>query len=55
MSSDAQILQDIGEYQYGFSDPETFVFKSRKGLDRKIVEQISSMKDEPQWMLDFRL
>jgi Fe-S cluster assembly protein SufB len=55
MSSDATILQDIGEYKYGFSDPETYVFKSRKGLDEEIVRQISAMKGEPQWMLEFRL
>jgi Fe-S cluster assembly protein SufB len=55
MSSDAQVLEGIGEYKYGFRDPETYVFKSRKGLDREIVEQISQMKGEPQWMLDFRL
>lgn len=55
MSSDAAIIDGIGEYKYGFQDPETYVFKSRKGLDREIVEQISYMKGEPQWMLDFRL
>lgn len=53
--SDTQILEGIGEYQYGFADPETYVFKSRKGLDCQIVEQISHMKGEPQWMLEFRL
>jgi len=53
--SDTQILKDIGDYQFGFKDPETYVFKSRIGLDREIVEQISKMKGEPQWMLDFRL
>jgi Fe-S cluster assembly protein SufB len=53
--SDTQILKDIGDYQFGFKDPETYVFKSRKGLDREIVEQISAMKGEPEWMLDFRL
>ena len=55
MSSDAVILNDIGEYQFGFHDPENYVFKSRKGLDRQIVEEISAMKGEPQWMLEFRL
>ncbi len=53
--SETELLEGIGEYRYGFSDPETYVFKSRKGLDREVVQQISAMKGEPQWMLDFRL
>ena len=55
MTSDAAMLEGIGEYKYGFRDPDTYVFKSRIGLDQEIVEQISHMKGEPQWMLDFRL
>lgn len=55
MSSEAQLLESVGEYKYGFSDPETFVFRSRKGLDHEIVRQISAMKGEPEWMLEFRL
>ena len=47
---------DIGEYQYGFHDPTDFYsFKSRKGLDQEIVRQISGMKEEPEWMTEFRL
>jgi Fe-S cluster assembly protein SufB len=46
---------DIGEYQYGFRDEEDYVFKSGRGLTRGTVEEISSMKDEPEWMRDFRL
>ncbi len=55
MSSDAQALEGIGDYKYGFRDPETYVFKSNKGLNREIVEKISQMKGEPDWMLEFRL
>jgi len=55
MSTDAAILEGIGEYKFGFNDPENYVFKSGRGLNRKVVEQISQMKGEPQWMLDFRL
>jgi Fe-S cluster assembly protein SufB len=47
---------DIGEYQYGFHDPTDFyTFKIRKGLDHDIVRQISAMKNEPEWMTEFRL
>ena len=47
---------DIGEYQYGFHDPtDKYSFVSRKGLDAEIVSQISAMKNEPEWMRDFRL
>jgi Fe-S cluster assembly protein SufB len=55
MSADSKTLDSIGEYKYGFRDPDTYVFKSRKGLSREIVEQISTMKGEPEWMLEFRL
>jgi Fe-S cluster assembly protein SufB len=55
MSSDAKVLEGIGEYKYGFRDPEALVFKARKGLNRDVVEQISAMKGEPDWMLQFRL
>ncbi len=52
---ETEFLSNLDEYQYGFSDPETFVFKSRKGLDEAVVRQISAMKGEPEWMLNFRL
>jgi Fe-S cluster assembly protein SufB len=52
---ETEFLNDLSDYQYGFSDPETFVFKSRKGLDEEVVRQISAMKEEPEWMLAFRL
>ena len=55
MSTDAQILEGVGDYKWGFRDPENLVFKARKGLDREVVEQISAMKREPEWMLEFRL
>jgi Fe-S cluster assembly protein SufB len=46
---------DIGEYKYGFHDPENYNFKSGKGLNPEIVKTISAMKNEPGWMTDFRL
>ncbi len=41
--------------KYGFYDPEKYVFKAKKGLNREVVEEISWMKSEPEWMRDFRL
>ncbi|HEX8103296.1 MAG TPA: Fe-S cluster assembly protein SufB, partial [Solirubrobacteraceae bacterium] len=42
--------------KFGFHDPETgYAFKAPKGINREIVEQISAFKQEPQWMLDFRI
>jgi Fe-S cluster assembly protein SufB len=41
--------------KYGFHEAENYAFKSRKGLDVEIVKDISRMKNEPQWMTDFRL
>src|SRR3954466_3573007 len=42
-------------YAPGFHKAENYVFKSERGLSRKVVEQISEMKGEPDWMRKFRL
>jgi Fe-S cluster assembly protein SufB len=41
--------------QYGYYMPETYAFRSEKGLTKRVVEQISYLKNEPEWMLKFRL
>ena len=46
---------DLGRYQLGWSDAEDYVFKPKKGLNESIVREMSEMKNEPQWMRDFRL
>lgn len=51
----AEFLDQISDYKYGFKDPDSFVFKAKKGLDSDVVNQISSMKGEPEWMRNFRL
>ena len=56
MSTDT--IPDDSTYEinkYNFRTESKAVFKARKGLDKEIVAQISEMKDEPQWMRDFRL
>ena len=52
-SNNAAALGEINKYD--FRNEEKFVFKARKGLDAEIVAQISEMKEEPEWMRDFRL
>ena len=51
-----KILSDVttGEYKYGFySDIE--MDRIPKGLSEEVVRIISAKKNEPQWLLDFRL
>jgi len=51
-------IQELGldEYKYGFHDPEEYFFRTpRKGIDEEIVAMISMHKNEPEWMLEYRL
>ncbi len=41
--------------KYGFFDPEKYVFKAKRGLSPQVVKEISWMKNEPEWMMKFRL
>ena len=43
------------KYSLGWSDPEKNVFKPEKGLNEEIIRKMSEIKEEPEWMLDFRL
>jgi Fe-S cluster assembly protein SufB len=46
---------DLDEYKYGFVTKGEPVFRAKKGLSEEVVRQISAHKEEPEWMLDFRL
>ncbi|NIP60655.1 MAG: Fe-S cluster assembly protein SufB [Gemmatimonadetes bacterium] len=46
---------NLDDYKYDFVDEVKPVFRTRPGLDEEIVRQISEQKDEPEWMLEFRL
>jgi len=50
-----QVGLDLGRYKLGWSDEEAYIFKPKKGLNREVVEEMSRIKGEPQWMRDFRL
>jgi len=46
---------NLDEYKYGFVDEEQHVFRTEPGLSEEVVRQISKHKEEPEWMLEFRL
>jgi len=46
---------DLDEYKYRFVDEERHVFRTEPGLTEEVVRQVSAQKDEPDWMLEFRL
>lgn len=52
--NDKNQLPDL-EYQYGFQDKDVSIYRTQKGITAKIVEEISHIKSEPEWMTDFRL
>ena len=52
---DPKAREAVGEYQWGFHDTEAPLFRADKGLHEEVVRQISALKDEPEWMLEFRL
>ena len=46
---------DLPNYEFGFHDDNIPVFSTAKGLTEKTVREISGYKNEPEWMLKFRL
>ena len=45
----------VGDYRYGFHDPENATIRFDKGLSEQVVRDISELKDEPEWMTDIRV
>lgn len=54
MTDVRDIVKDT-DYEYGFHDDIDYAYKTGKGISERIVREISAEKDEPQWMLDYRL
>ena len=52
-----ETIQDLGldEYKYDFVTESEPVYRAEKGLSEQVVREISEYKEEPEWMLDFRL
>ncbi len=43
------------DYKYGFKNEDVSILNTGKGLNEKVVREISKLKNEPEWMLEFRL
>ena len=49
-------LRDLkDQQQYDFTTDIAYAHQSRRGIGEDVVRSISALKNEPQWMLDFRL
>lgn len=48
-------LEGIGNYEYGWADPDVAGASARRGLNEEVVRDISDKKNEPEWMLNMRL
>ena len=55
MSSKNEANQIVGDYKYGFRTDAKNVLTSGKGLNEDVIRFISKAKNEPEWMLEFRL
>ncbi|SEA70406.1 Fe-S cluster assembly protein SufB [Bowdeniella nasicola] len=54
-STDEEIINSIGAYNYGWHDPDVAGASARRGLSEEVVRDISALKNEPEWMLKRRL
>lgn len=55
MTSNLDELEGLGTYEYGWRDKDTAGAQARRGLNEDVVRDISSKKNEPEWMLNLRL
>ncbi|TAL25981.1 MAG: Fe-S cluster assembly protein SufB [Frankiales bacterium] len=48
-------LEGLGTYKFGWADSDVAGSTAKRGINAEVVENISALKSEPQWMLDLRL
>jgi len=48
-------LAGLGNYEFGWADPDIAGATAKRGLSEDVVREISALKNEPKWMLDYRL
>ncbi|MFG1946640.1 Fe-S cluster assembly protein SufB [Nonomuraea sp. NPDC048826] len=53
--TDRPELEGLGNYKFGWADPDAAGAAAKRGLSEEVVRNISGLKNEPEWMLDLRL
>ncbi len=48
-------IPELGEYKFGFHDNAELEYTTGLGLTEEVIREISAAKNEPEWMLEFRL
>ncbi|MGO2112433.1 MAG: Fe-S cluster assembly protein SufB, partial [Pseudoclavibacter sp.] len=48
-------LDGLGHYEFGWADPDQAGSSAERGISQHVVEGISRVKNEPDWMLQTRL
>jgi Fe-S cluster assembly protein SufB len=54
-TTDRPDLEGLGRYAFGWADPDIAGASAKRGLSEAVVRDISALKNEPEWMLNFRL
>ena len=56
MATKTDIVTEDYKEKYGFSDPvDSYAVKGVKGLNERVVQEISRLHDEPAWMEQIRM
>ncbi|MGB3414820.1 MAG: Fe-S cluster assembly protein SufB, partial [Microbacteriaceae bacterium] len=48
-------LASLGQYEFGWADPDSAGASARRGISTEVVSDISGIKNEPEWMLKRRI
>lgn len=55
LRQDDILIEQFGDYTYGWHDSDAAGAAAKKGIDEQVVRDISADKHEPEWMLNLRL
>lgn len=50
-----ELIDSDNRAKYEFKDKDVAIFRTPKGINEDVIRTISKIKNEPEWMLEFRL